>query len=334
VKDQWKQKDKHQHQERLSQAQVGLNRIIQPFASAPTPKSPKDRKRAPKRNDLDYTLELLEDQTDDPSVVRLLNNADVTDTNQHHVGGGSRSSVGLIEGIGHDQFRVLYREMLSIRKEMQSLKDEFKRDLIQIRSQFDVDCLNNRQQTLACSQQPRSSSNQQPQPTSIPNHSSATTAAIPVTNVKKHKMLAYVPEIKGKKRKSNKTENTYTPPTVEWQMQFTPENSAVVDKRPAVLCENPKTLYVVWQEYMYGVNGSKPAKDFTVSERGAIKSKYCRRKILWDQIVALMRSKYLYTANQAIEKIYNVYGIHTPISKITDNIRADKNNGGHPGLME
>ena len=101
------------------------------------------------------------------------------------------------------------------------------------------------------------------------------------------------------------------------------------------LCENPKTLYVMWQEYMFGINGSKPAKDFTSNERGLNKSQYSRRKVAWEQIVTLMRSKHLYTANQAIEKIYSVYGIHTPLTKIAEMIRIDqKERGGHPELKD
>ena len=57
------------------------------------------------------------------------------------------------------------------------------------------------------------------------------------------------------------------------------ESQAVM---PANLCKCPKNLYVLWAEFESGVGGNKPARLFTASERGKVKFKYCRRKIVWD----------------------------------------------------
>ena len=35
------------------------------------------------------------------------------------------------------------------------------------------------------------------------------------------------------------------------------------------LYKNPKDLHTLWKEWEFGLNGVKPAKDFTYHERGA-----------------------------------------------------------------
>lgn len=58
---------------------------------------------------------------------------------------------------------------------------------------------------------------------------------------------------------------------------------------PAILCKTPKTVYDLWVEYTAGLGGNKPACQFTAKERGKVKFKYCRRKIVWDVIHELFR---------------------------------------------
>lgn len=43
-------------------------------------------------------------------------------------------------------------------------------------------------------------------------------------------------------------------------------------------------MAVLWDEYEYGVGGNKAAREFTPAERGKVKFKYSRRKIVWDVI--------------------------------------------------
>ena len=71
---------------------------------------------------------------------------------------------------------------------------------------------------------------------------------------------------------------------------------------PANLCKCPKNLYVLWAEFESGVGGNKPARLFTASERGKVKFKYCRRKIVWDVIDDLVRRGL--SSDVAIDRVY------------------------------
>jgi Transcriptional activator of glycolytic enzymes len=52
----------------------------------------------------------------------------------------------------------------------------------------------------------------------------------------------------------------------------------------AIPSPNPRSLYLIWEEWTTGLHGNKPASQFTREERGKNKCKFCRRKILWDAI--------------------------------------------------
>jgi hypothetical protein len=45
------------------------------------------------------------------------------------------------------------------------------------------------------------------------------------------------------------------------------------------LAHHPRTLLLLWYEYLYGLAGNKPAENCTSVERGKVKCKYCRRKV-------------------------------------------------------
>ena len=92
----------------------------------------------------------------------------------------------------------------------------------------------------------------------------------------------------------------------------------------------PRNLFTLWTEYMYGVGGRKPAKDFTAAERGRQRHKYCRRKVVWEIIGRLVRAGY--TAEAAIGRIHQSYGHNLSVTKIIDRIKRDKRRGGHPNL--
>eukprot|EP00977_Amphora_coffeiformis_P024956 scaffold17707_cov212-Amphora_coffeaeformis.AAC.9 len=51
-----------------------------------------------------------------------------------------------------------------------------------------------------------------------------------------------------------------------------------IDAR-AILKPNPRTLHVLWDEYVNGVGSNKPNKFFTCAERSHIKYKYSHKKI-------------------------------------------------------
>ena len=69
-----------------------------------------------------------------------------------------------------------------------------------------------------------------------------------------------------------------------------------------------------------------PAKMFTPAERGRVKHKYCMRKLFWQLISKMMQHGF--TAQTAIDMVYEVYGNHGSVAKILREIRRDK--GGHP----
>jgi hypothetical protein len=106
----------------------------------------------------------------------------------------------------------------------------------------------------------------------------------------------------------------------------------VLMTQEATLSPTPKNLYLLWQEYVQGIGGRKPAKDFSPSERGACKFNYARRKIVWDAVNLLIRAGY--TAQVAIDKIYDFYGRNKTTSFIIDRMRADRQQSGiHPDLL-
>ena len=68
---------------------------------------------------------------------------------------------------------------------------------------------------------------------------------------------------------------------------------------------------------------------FTPGERGRVKHKYCIWKPFWDLISRMIQNGF--TAQVAIDKVYDVYGNHGSVTKILCKIRKDK--GGHPELQ-
>ena len=54
--------------------------------------------------------------------------------------------------------------------------------------------------------------------------------------------------------------------------------------------KNPRTLKVLWREYKFGVDGRKPAEQFTIEERNrqGTKQTYYRRKIFWQTVDAMV----------------------------------------------
>jgi hypothetical protein len=71
-----------------------------------------------------------------------------------------------------------------------------------------------------------------------------------------------------------------------------------------------------------GVNGGKPARDYSLSERGVNHYAYSRCKKIWNAICSLTRKGC--TADTAIEKVYEVYGKSKSVTTILDAMIADK----------
>ena len=100
----------------------------------------------------------------------------------------------------------------------------------------------------------------------------------------------------------------------------------------STLSPTPRTLFILWQEYEFGIGGRKPARLFTPAERGKVKYSYHRRKVVWDVIASLVRAGD--TAQVAIDRIYEVYGAAMTVSHIINMMRRDRRtyNGCHPQL--
>jgi hypothetical protein len=89
---------------------------------------------------------------------------------------------------------------------------------------------------------------------------------------------------------------------------------------PENLCRCPKNFYVLWAKYESGVGGNKPARLFNKTERGKVRFKYCRRKIVWDAVEALVQRGL--TSDVAIDRIYSECG--GPNSKVNEVINELK----------
>jgi hypothetical protein len=111
------------------------------------------------------------------------------------------------------------------------------------------------------------------------------------------------------------------------------ENAAEGEQYVSNLSPTPRTLHVLWQEYEFGIGGRKPARLFTPAERGKVKFKYSRRKVVWDVIAARVRAGE--TAQVAIDHIYEVYGAGKTVSYVITMMQRDRRvyNGCHPQLQ-
>ncbi len=100
--------------------------------------------------------------------------------------------------------------------------------------------------------------------------------------------------------------------------------------RKATLPSAPKSLALLWAVYENGVDGAKPAREFTKEERGAVKTKYCRWLPFWRCMDRLIRAGS--DVNTAIRRIRTTYGYHLNITQLLLKIRDDEKNGGHGAL--
>ena len=107
------------------------------------------------------------------------------------------------------------------------------------------------------------------------------------------------------------------------------QTAARVSEVLPTLIKCPKTLAVLWQEWEFGINGRKAAKDFNSRERGNVRFTYHRRKVFWDKVAELIRAGY--TAHLAIDKIYSVYP-NKSVTQIINAMRKDRKTGGHEQL--
>jgi hypothetical protein len=93
----------------------------------------------------------------------------------------------------------------------------------------------------------------------------------------------------------------------------------------ASLMPTPRSLFDLWQEYQHGIGGRKPARLFSHSERGHVKHKYHRRKIVWDIVSGIVRQGH--TSDAAIDRLHAIYGAQTSVTNIINGLKRDKKNG-------
>ncbi len=93
------------------------------------------------------------------------------------------------------------------------------------------------------------------------------------------------------------------------------------------LAKQPRDLHTLWKEYQFGLNGHKPAKDYTASERGANKWNYCRRKRFWSVVELMIKQGE--TFDSAIDRIYAAYGKNMSVTKILNALGNDSRDGVH-----
>ena len=93
----------------------------------------------------------------------------------------------------------------------------------------------------------------------------------------------------------------------------------------ASLSPCPRSLYDLWNEYIHGIGGRKPASQFSHGERGKSKHRYFRRNVIWKMVLKMVNSGL--SSDAAIDRIYAVYGAQMSTTKIINGIIADKKNG-------
>jgi hypothetical protein len=89
----------------------------------------------------------------------------------------------------------------------------------------------------------------------------------------------------------------------------------------ATLLPTPRLLPIMWQEYNVGLGGRKAARLFTADERSQQKHKYSRRKVVWDAIDRMVLRGF--TAQVAIDRIYQHYGRELSVTKVINNMLRD-----------
>lgn len=103
-------------------------------------------------------------------------------------------------------------------------------------------------------------------------------------------------------------------------------------EKPAQLTKNIRSLYILWNEFEFGLGGSKAAKDYNSRDRGANRFLYSKRKVFWDLVVIMVNRGR--QANEAIDNIYSHYGYRTPVSTIIKRLQQERmNRTGYPQFL-
>jgi hypothetical protein len=85
----------------------------------------------------------------------------------------------------------------------------------------------------------------------------------------------------------------------------------------------PTNTHLLWEEYEHGIAGRKAARLYKRGERES--HKYCRRKLVLNCIATLVRAGF--TAQVAIDRIYQVYGENATVTTIINRMKQDRQAG-------
>ena len=105
-----------------------------------------------------------------------------------------------------------------------------------------------------------------------------------------------------------------------------PDGNFVRVDNTAQLLNKPKTLSILWREYMFGVGRNKPAKNFTSQERNTEKNKnvYTRRKPFWLLVGRMTNAGWNdQVACEVIQETYTIVTGKSSMTAILDGIRKD-----------
>ena len=111
-----------------------------------------------------------------------------------------------------------------------------------------------------------------------------------------------------------------------------PDRNIVPVDTTAQLVDHPKTLSILWREWMFGIGRNKPAVNFTPRERNndQNKNKYLKRKPFWLLLGRMVNADM--HADAACERVFEVYTLvagATNISAILEAVRKDKQDDVH-----
>ena len=101
----------------------------------------------------------------------------------------------------------------------------------------------------------------------------------------------------------------------------------------ATLAPHPRTLEMLWREWTHGIEGRKAASQFTMDHRNRsnkVKQAFYRRKIFWEVVARMVRGGVNHQV--AINRIREVHGHTTSVTKTLVAMKKDKQRGGHPNL--
>jgi hypothetical protein len=93
----------------------------------------------------------------------------------------------------------------------------------------------------------------------------------------------------------------------------------------STLSPNPRSLYLLWDEYENGIGGRNAARLFSREEREKVKDKFHQQKVVWDCVATLVRTGL--TAQVALDRIHHIYGENTTVTNIINRMRQDRRAG-------